>query len=337
MTNRKGVRSGKRVAGANAAARSPATPVVIVAGPTASGKSALALAAAEAFGGVVINADSMQLYRDLPILTARPGERDRAAVPHRLYGVLPGRDPCTVARWRDLALAEIDRATRSDTLPLVVGGTGLYLHALVTGLAPVPDIPREVRTAARALLAEIGPAALHDRLATRDPVAAERIAPSDSQRMVRAWEVLEATGRSLAEWQRDPPEMGAAANYRFLAFLLLPPRPTVYAACDARFAAMIEDGAVDEVAALLAQGLDPDLPVMKAVGVREIAAYLDGACDLGSAVGRGQQATRRYAKRQYTWFRHQLPGAVTINEQYSESLKTKIFAKIRHFLLTEGD
>lgn len=313
-----------------------APPVVIVAGPTASGKSALALALAEAFDGDVINADSMQIYRELEILTARPGPAETARAPHRLYGVLPGGERCSAGRWRDMALAEIAACHAAGRLPLLVGGTGLYLRALERGLAPVPEIPPEYRRAAAALHREIGGAALHRRLAARDPVAAARLRPSDTQRLIRAWEVLEATGRPLAEWQTDGDD--AAPPFRFLRLVCLPPRPALYAACDARFRRMVERGALDEVRALLRLGLDPALPVMKALGVRELADHLAGTIPLDAAIAAAQQATRNYAKRQTTWLRTQVlpadPGAVLLSEQYSESLEAKIFPKIRRFVLT---
>ncbi len=323
-------------------------PVVVVTGPTAGGKSALALELAEALDGVVINADSMQVYRELRILTARPGAEALARAPHRLYGVLPGREPCSAGRWRDMALDEIAAARTEGRLPLVVGGTGLYLRALAEGLAPVPNLPEAVRETARARHADLGGAAFHAELAARDPVMAARLEPGDSQRLIRAWEVLEATGRSLADWQApggaeagprpDSAPDGTPAPTRLLRLVCLPPRPALYAACDARLRAMIEIGALEEVRALRALGLDPRLPVMKALGVRELGHHLDGTLSLDDAIALTQQATRNYAKRQMTWLRTQTapdgPRAVTLNEQYSKSLDSKIFTIIRRFLLT---
>lgn len=305
---------------------------VVFAGPTASGKSAAALAAARRFGGVVINADSMQVYRELAILSARPDASALAAAPHRLYGVVPARESCSVARWRDMALAEIDAALAAGALPILAGGTGLYIEALAKGLAPVPEIPSSVRAEARRLVAEEGAAAIHARLARIDPAAAAVLRPSDRQRVLRAWEVMTATGKPLGEWQRNA--AGAADAPALVTFLFLPPRAALYAACERRFEAMIEAGAIDEVKALLALKLNPDLPAMKAVGVREIASYLKGEIDKARMIALGQQATRRYAKRQYTWFRHRLPAAITFNEQYSERLDRDIFTKIREIGLT---
>jgi tRNA dimethylallyltransferase len=305
---------------------------VVFAGPTASGKSAAALAAAKALGGVVINADSMQVYRDLAILSARPDAAALATAPHKLYGVIPACESCSAARWRALALAEIDAALASGMLPILAGGTGLYIEALAQGLAPVPEISPAVRAEARALIAEEGAAAFHARLARLDPDAAAALRPTDRQRLVRAWEVKAATGKSLREWQRATPTPADAP--RLTTFVFLPPRETLYAACDRRFAVMIAAGAIDEVKALQALGLDPELPAMKAVGVREIAAYLKGEIGMARMIELGQQATRRYAKRQYTWFRHRLPNAFVLAEQYSESLAGFIFTKIRESGLT---
>jgi tRNA dimethylallyltransferase len=302
-----------------------AAPVVVIAGPTASGKSAAALAVAEEFGGVVINADSMQVYRDLPVLTAQPAPEDMARVPHRLYGVLAAEDRCTVARWRDMAQAEIDAARDGGRVPVVVGGTGMYLKALMQGLAPVPDVPPEIRAEAAERHAALGAAAFHAELATRDPEMAARLAPGDTQRVKRAYEVVVATGRSLASFQVHT----AAADATFATVLLMPPREVLTAACAARCAAMIEAGAMEEVAALLARRLPPDLPAMKAVGVRELARHLGGELTREDALALFLQATRQYAKRQYTWFRHQLRGAQGWDAQFSESLKAEIFSFIR--------
>ncbi|MEE8203452.1 MAG: tRNA (adenosine(37)-N6)-dimethylallyltransferase MiaA [Alphaproteobacteria bacterium] len=307
--------------------------VVIVGGPTASGKSALALDLAEALDGVVINADSMQVYRELRILTARPGPAAEARAPHRLYGVLPAAEACSAARWRGMALAEIAAARGAGRLPVLVGGTGLYFRALDKGLAPVPAIRAAVRAAARTRHAELGGEAFHAALAGRDPEMAARLAPGDSQRLIRAWEVVEATGVSLAEWQRrEAPGDGASLSP--VSLVLAPPRGELYAACDARFAAMVEAGALDEVAALDALGLAPELPAMKALGVRELRRHLAGELALDAAVAAAQQATRNYAKRQLTWFRHQMPEARLVESQYSQDLAPRLIEEIRRFLLT---
>jgi len=303
-------------------------PAIVVAGPTASGKSALALAIAREFAGVVINADSMQVYRELRILTARPGEAELALAPHRLYGVLPASERCSAGRWR--RLAEAAAAESSDQLPIFVGGTGLYLRALTLGLSEIPAVPAAIAEEGRVLLAERGASGLHAELARLDPVIAGRLAPSDSQRLYRAWTVHQATGRSLAEWQAVPPVGG----WPSLTFALTPPRGELYAACDARFHGMVEQGALEEVRSLLELGLDPSLPAMRAVGVRELGEVIAGRHDLPSAVAAAQQATRRYAKRQMTWIRHQMPEARFIEAQFSERILPEFFNIIRHFLLT---
>ncbi len=312
-------------------------PVLLIAGPTASGKSAAALAAAEAFDGVVINADSMQLYRDLAILTARPGPDDLARAPHRLYGTVDGAERMSAARWRALAVAEIAEAHGAGRLPILVGGTGFYFRVLLEGMSPIPDVPAEIHQAAVERHAALGADAFFAELGERDPEMAARLEPGDSQRMIRAFEVLEATGVSLAEWQAQPAE-GPPAGLRFALVSFEPPRDALYAACDVRFRAMIEAGAPGEVEALLARGLDPSLPVMKAVGVPELSAVLSGASDLDSAIAMGQRATRRYAKRQLTWFRNQPPPStvphIVIHEQYSQRCWGHFSNFIRHSVLT---
>lgn len=305
--------------------------VVIIAGPTASGKSGLALALAEEFGGTIINADSQQLYRDLPILSARPDAAAEARAPHRLYGVLDASERGSAARWRDLAEAEIAAATAAGRLPLLVGGTGLYLRALIHGLAPVPDIPAEIRAEGAAIYERVGGSGFRDRLAELDPDAAARLPPGDRQRLLRAWEVARATGVPLRDWHRGT---AAGAPYRFATILLMPPRERLYPACDARFAAMVAAGALDEVRALAARGLPPDLPAMKGVGVRELLAHLRGELTLDEAIAAGQMATRRYAKRQMTWFRHQLSADTTIERQYSPDLLPDVARFIGEFRLT---
>lgn len=307
-------------------------PALVIAGPTASGKSGLALAIAREFGGVVINADSMQVYDALPLLTARPSDEDMARAPHRLYAALPPSDLCSAARWGEMAAVEMEAAWGVGRLPILTGGTGLYLRAVMEGLSPIPDIPDDIRAAARALLAERGNTAFHNLLAKRDPAMAARLDPGNSQRLARAWEVLEATGRSLAQWQDEPRQGGVAANW--LTLVLDPARPRLYAQCESRFRAMMAAGALDEVRAFEALRLASDLPIAKALGRRELAAHLAGEMDLETAIAAAQQATRNYAKRQATWFRHQLNASITITEQLSESLIGTIFLKIRQHLLT---
>ena len=280
----------------------------------------------------MVNADSMQVYDVLRVLTARPAAEEEAEVPHRLYGVLSPAVNCSAARWRGMAAAAMAEAWELGRLPVVVGGTGLYLRTLMEGISPAPDIPTEVRAHARALLAEMGNAAFHAALARRDPVMAARLDPANSQRLARAWEVIEASGRSLAEWQALPRQ--GAVPARWLVWSLEPPRHTLYQSCDRRFRLMLEQGALDEVRALLALDLDPALPAMKALGVPELTAFVRGEIPLAAAAAAAEQATRQYAKRQLTWFRHQLDKPERICTQFSESLFEEIFSKIRQFLLT---
>ncbi|MBI3445485.1 MAG: tRNA (adenosine(37)-N6)-dimethylallyltransferase MiaA [Magnetospirillum sp.] len=307
-------------------------PALVIAGPTASGKSGLALKIAREFGGVVINADSMQVYDCLPILTAQPSPADEAAVPHRLYAVLAPGELCSAARWSEMAAAAMRAAWAEGKLPILTGGTGLYLRSVMEGLSPIPEIPDSVRAEARAKLAEMGNEAFHARLAQRDSEMARRLQVGDSQRMARAWEVIEATGRSLALWQEDARQGAVAANW--FSITLLPERARLYAACDGRFGAMMAAGALDEVRAFEAQSHAPDLPISKALGLRELAALLRGEMGEQEAIAAARQSTRNYAKRQLTWFRHQLNASMVASEQLSESLIATIFLKIRQHLLT---
>ena len=306
--------------------------VVVVAGPTATGKSALALDLAGAMDGTIINADSMQVYADLRILTARPTEAAVRRAPHRLYGVVPAVEACSAARWRALAVAEIDAACAVGRQPILVGGTGLYLKALMEGLSPVPTVPQHIRAEATARHAALGGERFHQELAGEDPEMAARLDPGDTQRLIRAWEVLRATGRSLADWQRQARD-GAPPHLRFHVIVLDPPRDCLYRACNARFLQMVDEGAVDEVRQFAQLSPDPSLPAMRALGVRELMAHLEGRSTLAEAIAQAQTATRQYAKRQVTWFRHQRPppsaridGWTVISAQYSESLAAEILS-----------
>ena len=314
------------------AAEPPLPPVVIVAGPTGSGKSRLALDLADAFEGVIVNADSMQVYRELCVLVARPSLEDEARLPHRLYAVLTAAERCSVARWLGLAWAAIEDAWGAQRLPIVAGGTGLYLKALTEGLAAVPPVPGDVRAEVQALYEQLGRERFRRELARIDACAAARIEPGDRQRLLRAFEVARATGRTLGDWQHQHPV--PAPRARFTTLVLLPPRQSLYPALDARFERMLEAGALTEVEALLAMNLDPSLPAMKALGVRELAAHLHGEATLAAAAALAKQSTRRFAKRQITWLRHQTTADLVINAQYSERLRPEIFAFIRQSLLT---
>ncbi|ACA20457.1 tRNA delta(2)-isopentenylpyrophosphate transferase [Methylobacterium sp. 4-46] len=277
---------------------------ILIAGPTASGKSALALALARARGGVVINADSMQVYADLRVLTARPNPAEEAQAPHRLYGSVDGAVNFSVGHYL-AAVGEVLREVwAAGGLPIVVGGTGLYFKALLEGLSEIPPVPEAVRTALRAEAEGRETAALHADLARRDPEGAARLGAHDRLRVLRALEVLAATGRPLSAFQgsrRPGPLAGMPCDKLFL----VPDRALLRARIDARFLAMMEEGALDEVARLRARRLDPMLPVMRAHGVPGLIAFLDGALTREEAVARGQADTRAYAKRQVTWFRHQ--------------------------------
>jgi tRNA dimethylallyltransferase len=310
-----------------------AAPGLIIAGPTASGKSALAVAVAETFRGTVINADSMQLYRDLRILSGRPDAATMERVPHRLYGVLRADETSSAGRWRRLALGAIAEANEDRRVPIVVGGTGLYLEALLAGLHAVPHVPEEVRAALRKRLTREGSAALHAELALGDAATAARLNPADSQRVLRALEVMQSTGRPLSEWQHDRRAEPASSD-AFRTLLLLPPRETINAACDARFDDMLAAGAVAEARHMASLGLDPALPAMKAVGLPPLLRHLRGEIALAEAVRLAKRDTRRYAKRQMTWFRNRTIAARTWTAQFSESLKPEIFSFVSSFLLT---
>lgn len=274
---------------------------LLIAGPTVSGKSALAIAIAERVDGTIVNTDSMQVYRELRILTARPTPDEEARVPHVLYGIRSAANAGSVAWWREEALAAMAAAHAAGRLPILTGGTGMYFAAMTDGLAAVPDPGMAARTEARALLARDGPEALHASLVRVDPATAARIEPADGQRLARAWEVWRGTGRGLAAWQQErlPP-----APFAFKAILLDPPREDLRAAIATRFAAMLQAGAIEEVRALLALGLDPSLPAMRAHGVPELSAFLRGEIDLAEAERRATLVTGQYTKRQATWFRH---------------------------------
>ncbi len=285
----------------------PRPPLALIAGPTASGKSrhAIDLALALIENGrkaVVINADSAQVYRDLAVLSARPDETEMQGVPHRLFGAWDGAQSCSAADWAAAARREIAAAHAAGAVPILAGGTGLYMRTLLDGIAPVPPIDPQVREAVRNLPVEQA----YRALTSEDPARAATLAPADAARIARSLEVIRSTGRSLAAWQQQR-SGGIADEVTLHPLILLPPREALYERCDQRFAAMLEGGAIAEVKALLARGLAPSLPVMRAIGVAEISGLLRGEFSQGEALRRGSQATRNYAKRQYTWFRRQPP------------------------------
>lgn len=279
---------------------------MLIAGPTASGKSALALRLARQIGGVVINTDSMQVYRDLRVLTARPTREEEAQVPHRLYGHRDAAINCSVGIWLADARAVLRQAREAGQVPVFIGGSGLYFKALLRGLSNVPQVPAEVRDAVRARMDSDGVEALHAELTRRDPVAGAQLKPRDKARVARALEVIEATGKPIGDWHREglPPVLSPE---NVTAVFLSPERDELYARIDQRFAQMIARGALDEVAALAERGLDPMLPAMKAHGVPALIRHLKGEIQLEEAIAIGCLDTRHYAKRQFTWFRHQLP------------------------------
>lgn len=282
-------------------------PLALIAGPTASGKSDCAVLLAQELErrgrrGIVVNADASQVYADLCVLSARPTPEEMGGIEHRLFGEWDGAQPCSAADWASAARETIAGIHREGAVPILVGGTGLYLRTLLEGIAPVPPIDPEIRQSVRALPVAEAYAALQ----VEDPERAARLNPSDSTRIARALEVVRSSGRTLAEWQAETTG-GIASEISVFPAILLPERQTLYRRCDLRFERMIERGAIGEVEALLERRLDPGLPVMRAIGVPELAAFLRGDWSLDEAIARGTQATRNYAKRQFTWLRHQPP------------------------------
>jgi tRNA dimethylallyltransferase len=277
--------------------------LALIAGPTASGKSAMALSMAEAVGGTVINADSAQVYSDLRIISARPAPEDEARVPHLLYGYKDGAEACSAAGWAADARRAIESVHASGGIPFLVGGTGLYIRTLLDGIAPVPEIDPAIRAAVRSF------SVLHNHAALEkeDPAAALRLRPTDSTRVARALEVVRSTGRPLADWQKER-SGGMKDEVELAPLILLPERRHLYARCDERFDKMMSEDGIVEISSLLARGLNPLLPVMRAIGVREIAAWLRGDLSREEALEAGRTATRQYAKRQYTWFSRQPPA-----------------------------
>ena len=281
------------------------SPVWLIAGPTAAGKSALALALARAYGGEIVNADSVQLYGDLRILTARPTPEDEARAPHHLFGIADAADAWSVGRWLSAAKCTLASVAERGRPAIVVGGTGLYFRSLTQGLADIPLVSPTIRSETAAMYDELGEAAFRRTLARADSAAEARIAAGDRQRLMRAFGVFAASGRPLSEWRRFTIPTLAPESWRGVVVSL--PRDALYRRCNQRLAAMAEGGALAEVARLVSRGLDPNLPAMKALGLAPFAAHLRGEIDAAEALSRAQQATRQYAKRQLTWFRHQTP------------------------------
>lgn len=305
--------------------------IALIAGPTASGKSALAARLAEIADGVVINADASQVYADLRVLSARPDEAEMRRAPHRLFGYRDAAIACSAADWAEDARREIASAQDAGRLPIIVGGTGLYMRTLLYGIAPVPDIDPAIRAEVRAM--PVGRAAV--MLRREDPETAARLKPQDMTRISRALEVIRSTGRSLSAWQQEL-SGGIIDQVSIAPAILLPPRDWLYARCNARFEAMLEQGAIDEVEALRARQLDPSLPAMRAIGVRDIIDWIEGRSLRVDMVERAQAATRQYAKRQYTWFRHQLPAEWDrIEAQLNDENIDQFIIKLHKHALTE--
>ena len=281
----------------------------IIGGPTASGKSATALKLAEQYDGVIINCDSMQIYNGLSILTAQPPPEDLAQAPHLLYGTLHPNEACSAGNWREMVEPIITDVLSQGKTPIICGGSGLYIRALTDGLSPIPDIPDDIRSAASAKQQELGNPAFYDALKQRDPIMAERLHPDHTARLVRAWEVVEATGKSLAEWQ-ELPLLAPPENWEFGVTLVMPERDVLYDRCNKRFTWMLDNGALEQLSefnqAIEAGEISPHALLNNALGVKPLTAYMKGEISKEDAIKRGQADTRHYAKRQVTWFRHQV-------------------------------
>ena len=303
------------------------SPYIMIAGPTASGKSQLAIDLARRFNGAVINADSMQLYADLEVVTARPQPQDMQDIPHHLFGICDAAHRASVAEWLGLAATAIANVRSAGQLPIIVGGTGMYLQAGLRGIAPVPDVPADLHQHCIDLYRQLGGAKFRDMLAGYDADIAARLVYGDSQRLIRAMGVAMATDRPLSWWQQQP-HKGAFLG-SVITIAMMPPRPTLYDRINQRFDHMLAHGAVDEVARLMARQLDPGLPLMKALGVAPIAAFLAGDMTKDDAAFIAKRDSRRYAKRQMTWIRNNFNAQITVEKKYSESLYEKIFSLIR--------
>ena len=305
-------------------------PVMVIAGPTASGKSALGLKLADALGGEIVNADSMQIYQDLPILTAMPDAEDQAQVPHHGYGILDGAERCSVARWLNLTRDLVADIHARGKTPILIGGTGMYIRAAIEGISPIPEIAPQYRDAASVQYDDMGGAAFRQALAEKDPALAARLNDGDRQRLIRGMEVVLATGRPLSQWQSIPLQGQIKAD--FTTVIIMPPRHELYDAINRRYPLMLEKGGIEEAQQLMVRGLDPSLPLMKAVGLPPVLAHLRGEIDAETMVTLSCQDSRRYAKRQITWFNNQLQANFCEDssyfEQFSESFIKKILSKV---------
>lgn len=307
--------------------------LVIIAGPTASGKSALAMDLADHYGGWLLNGDSIQIYQELPLLSASPTLTDKKRVPHRLYGILKAEEDCSVARWLDLVRQEIEICQQEGALPVIVGGTGLYLQALLQGLSPVPEIEESMKEQAKKELETRGLEEIYQCLLQEDPRLREKIKPTDRQRVSRAWEVLRGTGRSILSFQEHPPQ-DLLPDYKKITILLLPPRKELVQKAKERLEEMFAKGAVEEVRDLLKKRLPPRSTLFKAIGVREIEAFLKDEVTKEEALARAQIATNQYIKRQMTWFRLQMKADIAFEKLYGQNSfrALKIMLKQQHLL-----
>ena len=303
---------------------------VIICGPTGAGKSSLALNLAEKFKGVIINADSVQIYREIKILSGRPTFDDYRQAPHRLYGIMSIFNPCTLGIWRKMALETIKECELSGRLPIICGGTGLYIKFLLNELSAIPEIPPSIKLEAREKLEDLGNENFRELLSKNDPVSARRIKAGDTNRLLRAWEVLTATNKSLSYWHEQSRE--TESQHKFFKVCLMPERKALYSKCDKRFLDFIEQGAADEARALDSINVSPELPASKTLGLLELIKYTKGELELSDAIAQAQRITRRYAKRQLTWFRHQLDEDFLIQNLRCRKTVSDCFKKIVNFL-----
>ena len=303
---------------------------VIICGPTGAGKSSLALNLAEKFEGVIINADSVQIYREIKILSGRPTSDDYRKAPHRLYGIMSIFKPCTLGIWRKMALEAIKECELSGRLPIICGGTGLYIKFLLNELSAIPEISPSIKLEAREKLKELGNENFRELLSKNDPASASRIKSGDTNRLLRAWEVFTATTKPLSYWHKKSRKAGS--QHKFFKVCLMPERKALYSICDQRFLEFVEQGAVEEARAFDFITASPELPASKTLGLLELIKYTKGELELSDAVEQAQRATRRYAKRQLTWFRHQLDEDFLIQNLSCSKTVTDCFKKIVNFL-----
>ena len=303
---------------------------IIICGPTGAGKSSMALNLAKKFKGVIINADSVQIYREIKILSGRPTSDDYRQAPHRLYGIMSIFKPCTLGIWRKMALEIIKECERSGHLPIICGGTGLYIKFLLNELSAIPEIPPSIKLEAREKLKELGNENFRELLSENDPVSASRIKSGDTNRLLRAWEVFTATTKPLSYWHKKSREAGS--QHQFFKVCLMPERKALYSICDQRFLDFVEQGAVEEARAFDFITASPELPASKTLGLLELIKYTKGELELSDAIEQAQRTTRRYAKRQLTWFRHQLDEDFLIQNLCCRKTQSDCFKKIVNFL-----